>query len=310
MNYANLESPFSTPGWIAFQEKRLGIKAENVRFEGDKENWYLDALFYKRKNHFLHAQPGFHMPVSFWSSSEKRANVNRRRRIAVTEFARFCYHKKITSLKLPPGFLDISPFLGLGYKAVPSFTFMIPLDSFEDFADQNVLKKARKAERLGYRSFISSDFDAVHDCLRAPQDRNAFDYGFDANALKELASMFGSDSFFCMLALDKDEMPQGARVVISQKNGYSLGLMAGIKTDGLKDGVNSFLVRETLSLLREKGCKWFDFHGANIPAITEMKEAWGGELATRYHLHYWNGRSVAKYCKRKVVQQVRRLLRR
>ncbi|MFO8084291.1 MAG: hypothetical protein R6U27_08240, partial [Desulfobacterales bacterium] len=186
------------------------------------------------------------------------------------------------------------PFLWQGMKAAPRYTYHIDIGNYADHADSNVLNKARKADKLGYRCEVTHDFQAVQDCLKAPESRRGFDHKVSAGAMKKLYSLMGDDGFVAIICRDSSNNPQGAWVRLYVPGGWALAWSAGVKSEALKDGVNNLLGEFALSYFANKGCTVFDFVGANNPPVANMKEAWGGDLVCYFSIHERNMRYWAK----------------
>src|SRR5690606_23364031 len=120
-----------------------------------------------------------------------------------------------------------------------------------------------------------------------------FDHKVGPSELSRLAEYMG-DNFVCFLASDSEGNPAGAWVRIYSPGGLAVAWSAGVKNFALKDGVNNFLGQFALDYFADKGCEVFDFVGANIAPVAEMKEAWGGELVCYYSIREQNWRNLAR----------------
>lgn len=278
--------PLLQRGWVEFNCEKWGLTSEVIELGPSKgTTWELKTILYFNSKQQLVLPPrNPHIPVSFNCNSSKIYSVNRRKRLAVESLVeQYSKHHIKGAINLSPVINDVRPFTWAGMSVEPMYTYHIALDGYAEMMDSSVLRKARKARKLGYTCEISNDFQSVYECLKGPEERKGFDHRVSAEELFKLKSFMG-DNFICFLAKDKNGNPVGAWVRIFSEYGMAMGWSAGIKTEALKDGVNNLLGEFSLSYFHEKGCDKFDFVGANIPSVASMKEAWGGELTTYYSI--------------------------
>jgi hypothetical protein len=293
----NITDPLFHPGWINFNELQWGVKAEKLVFEPDKGNsWRLETIVYRNKKGKLVNPPrNPHLPVHFECTSEKPARVNRRKRMALEQLAAFYRKNRFgSSITLSPVADDLRPFTWQGMAATPRYTYHIDIANFAKLADSNVLNKSRKAKKLGYTCEITLDFQAVQECLNAPEARLGFEHRVNAAEMKRLHELVGDNNFAAFLCRDSAGRPQGAWVSLFVPNGWAMAWSAGVKSAALKDGANNLLGEYALEFLAEKGCTIFDFVGANNPPVARMKEAWGGDLVCYFTVNQRNFRYLAK----------------
>lgn len=301
--------PLFHPGWIAFNEEQWNLKAHPILLGPEKGTaWELSTVLYTKENGQLVMPPrNPYLPVHFECSGAKPGSRNRRMRMALNELAQLFKVKGLqSSVTLSPVVQDVRPFFWAGMTAEPRYTYHTGLTDYTGDMDSSVLKKIRKAKKLGYRCEITQDFYVVQKCLSWAESRKGFEHKIDASSLEKLSRYIGVDAFVAFLSFDQNEIPVGARISIFQSGGMALAWSAGIKTEALRDGVNNLLVEYALDYFRGRGCTVFDFVGANIPAVAEMKEAWGGELVCYYTIRQRNFRSMA----REVYSTMRQYLKR
>ncbi len=289
--------PLFHPGWIDFNQRRWGLTAETLELGPEKgTGWELETVLYRNRRGRLVTPPrNPHLPIRFDCASERPAAVNRRRRLALTKLAETFGNRGLGgSLSLSAEASDARPFEWAGMAARPRFTYHLDIADREARIDPSARKKARKCQRLGYRCDVSDDYAAVAECLAGPETRKGFDYRLDAAELERLAGLLGPDHFVCFLARDAEGAPQGARVSLFMPGGHALAWSAGMKTPALKDGVNNLVADRALEYFAGRECRVFDFIGANIPPVAEMKEAWGGRLVCHYAISQRGPRHLAR----------------
>jgi len=301
--------PLFHPGWIAFNEEQWNLKAHPILLGPEKGTaWELSTILYTKENGQVVMPPcNPHLPVHFGCSSAKPGSRNRRMRIALTELASLYAKRGLrSSVTLSPVVRDVRPFMWNGMSVTPRFTYHINLHDFSSAMDATVMQKARKAKRLGYYCETTQDFEAVQACLIGPESRKGFDHKIGSTELRNLYEIMDADSFVAFMCFDKEQNPVGTWVRIFKPGGMALAWSAGVKTEALKDGVNNLLGEFALQYFQNRGCTVFDFVGANIPPVAEMKEAWGGELVCYYTIRQRNFRSMA----REVYSTMRQYLKR
>lgn len=301
--------PLFHPGWIAFNEEQWNLKAHPILLGPEKGTaWELSSIIYTKENGQVVMPPrNPHLPVHFECSSAKPGSINRRMRIALTELASLYARRGLrSSVTLSPVVRDVRPFIWKGMGVEPRYTYYIDLIGYPEGIDSSVIKKARKSRNLHYFCEVTDDLDAAHSCLNGPELRKGFDHKVEKEGLKKLLEYMGNDSFAVFICRDKEHNPVGSRVTLFQPGGMALAWSAGVKTEALKDGVNNLLGEFALQYFQNRGCTVFDFVGANISPVAEMKEAWGGELVCYYTIRQRNFRSMA----REVYSTMRQYLKR
>lgn len=289
--------PLFHPGWIRFNERQWSLEAESVVLNPEKgDGWRLETVLYRnRKGRLVTPPRNPHLPIDFRCSSDRPASFNRRKRLALTRLAERLRQIGFGgSLSLSTVADDIRPFEWAQMAARPRYTYHLDIAGHEERIDPSARKKARKCHRLGYRCEITEDYAAVAGCLAGPEARKGFDYRLEATELESLAELMGPEHFVCFLARNAAGEPMGTRVCLYVPGGHALAWSAGMKTEAMKDGVNNLVAEAALAHFAEKGCTVFDFIGANIPPVAEMKEAWGGRLVCHYAISQRGFRQLAR----------------
>ncbi|HEY9279255.1 MAG TPA: GNAT family N-acetyltransferase, partial [Eoetvoesiella sp.] len=187
---------------------------------------------------------------------------------------------------------DMRPFLWHGMRVEPQFTYHIGLDGWRNSIDPSALNRARKARSLGYTCEVSSAYGDVCECLKSAEERKQFKHLVSAEELKNLAQQM-EENLICFLVRDADGAIKGASICL-YTDGHVMDWSAAVKTEALQEGANNILVEFLLDYFNQKGCRTFDFVGANIPPVARMKEFWGGELITYYSIRQIGFREIAR----------------
>ena len=289
--------PLFHPGWIRFNEQRWELSAEPLVLTPEKgDAWRLETVLYRNRQGRLVTPPrNPHLPIDFHCASERPASRNRRKRLALTRLADHLQQCEFGgSLSLSSVADDVRPFEWANMAARPRYTYHLDIASRDEAIDPSARKKARKCRRLGYRCETTEDYAAVAACLAGPESRKGFDYRLDAEELARLAELMGPEHFVCFLARNAEGEAMGTRVFLFQPGGHALAWSAGMKTEAMKDGVNNLVAEEALEFFDRQGCSVFDFIGANIPPVAEMKEAWGGRLVCHFTISQRGVRQLAR----------------
>lgn len=288
--------PLFHPGWIEFNKTYWGLEAEVLEFGPKKGTaWELRTVAYtNKKGQLVNPPRNPHIPVEFSSSSDKPSSYNRRKRLAIQELAAYYAERKVKGgVSFSPEVNDVRPFVWSGMEASPRYTYYVDPQCYRKNIDPRAVKKSRKAVAAGYKCDVTTDYGAVVSCLSETEARNDFDHQVSKEGLAVLREKMG-DNFLCFIAYDVGHQPVGARITFYADNGMAMAWSAGIRTAALKDGVNNLLGEYALDFFSSRNCQVFDFVGANIPPVAEMKEAWGGELVCYYTIRQPSMRNLAR----------------
>lgn len=289
--------PLFNPGWVEFNERQWDVRAEQIEL-GPKAGsaWTLRAVLYRDQRGRLVVPPrNAYLPVTIDCAGSRAAVLNARKREAITALAeRVCSSSVRGSLVFSPVIDDVRPFQWRGFDATPRYTYCIDLRDFDTNADPSVRNKVRKAQKNGYVCEVSTDFNAVQDCLLGPESRKSFDHQVDARGLALLHELMGVDAFTAVLCRSPSGAAVGARLHMFCPGGLAHDWSAGVKSEALRAGVNNLLCSFSFGLFAKRGCDVFDFCGADLPLVAAAKEGWGGSLVTYYALRHRSLRGVLR----------------
>ena len=308
-DYLSLKDPLFHPGWIEFNERKAGLKAERLIIGPDKGTaWELETIVYRNKTgSIINPSRTPYMPMRFHSTSDVISSVNRRKRMAIEKLSILYKNEKINkTIKLSPVLSDIRPFVWEGFTVDQLYTYYLDLNKYPHHTSSDIKNKIRKALKAGYYFEESVDYDAIIECIHAPYKRQRLKHTLFANELSDLHYHMESNGFTAIICKDKDGQPQGAAILFYSPGGIGMNWTRGMKNLALKDGANSLLMDYTINFLKSKGCKVCDLGGANIPRISKAKESWGGELipyfaVSKFSVKNWSIKKV-----KKIYQKIRR----
>jgi len=292
-----IKDPLFNEHWVKFNEEKWWLKSELIELSPKNSNkWYLKSIIYKNKRGKIVNPPyNPYFPVYFECAAQKKPKLNQRKREAYSALADLYYKKGLFSgVNLSPVVDDLRPFIWKNMLVTPRYTYHIDLLNYEHNVRSSVINKAKKAKEKGYYCEVTSDFNAVIDCLKSVEKRKKFSHRIDVSDMKSLHDSIGNENFVAFIAINKDGVVKGTRVSIYEPGGRVIAWAAGIKKDALKDGVNNLLGEYSFNYFKEKECKVFDFVGANMHSVASMKEDWGGDLITYYNIRQRNFRNFVK----------------
>lgn len=286
---ADLPSPLFDDGWLEFNKAHWGVQPHRISLTpgGGKETWSLEGVFYTNRRGMVVLPPlNPYLPIHFSTPATRAGAKGRRWRDAAGQLATLWRDRGLGgTIALSPGYLDVRPWMWQGFVAHPRYTYHIALPLDEGKLELDVRNKVRKARRRGYVCDVTRDFKAAAECLSAPEARKGFSYRIESTGLDLMQACLGERAFFCMGCFSPAGELVGVRVIVFRTEGIALDLMAGVRTEALRDGANALLVLESLRRLNALGVRQFDFAGANLPPVAASKEAWGGELRTYFALN-------------------------
>lgn len=291
-----MTDPLFLPGWIRFNEMQWGLTAEKITLGPEKgDGWKLETVLYRNKQGlFVTPSRNPYLPVNFESKKSQSYSLNRRHRLGFQMLAELLKKNGIKhGLTFSATIHDVRPFLWLGMRAEPRFTYLMALQDWRSLVDPSVLNRIRKATALGYRCEVSTDYVEVCQCLKAAEQRKHFELKVSAQELQMAAQNMG-ENLVCFLLKSPSGENKGAAIRLYCEGGYALGWATGVKTDSLQDGGNNILYGFILDYFQEKGCTTMDLVGANIPPVGLMKEPWGGDLTTYYNIRPYEWQDIAR----------------
>lgn len=282
-----INDPLLHPGWIKFNSQYWGLDGELVTLTPDKGNaWELTTVLYRNKGGAIITPPRTpYLPINFFCATEAPASYQRRKRIALNELADlYLSHDCKGSILLSSDVTDVRPFLWKNFSAQPLYTYFLNINNYREDADKRVLKQSRKAKSKGYYIEKTLNFDLVNRCLSSSEERKGFSHAVNTKGLNLLNELMTPENMHCYLLKNSEGIPVGARILLVADSYKVLAWSAGIESSALRDGANHFMIEELLTIYQNLGFEVFDFVGANIPLVAQMKENWGGQLTTYYAL--------------------------
>lgn len=271
------KDPLFEEGWIRFNEYKWGVKA-NIIDLSPTNKWRLKTVIYLNKKGKIVLPPrNPYLPIYFECEAENLPKINARKREAFNALCDIYVEKGIHErVAFSPNIMDMRSFNWKNFIVMPIYTYHIDIETFTDNARNSVINKAKKAKKKGYYCEISTDYEAIENCLRFAESRKPFKHHTGKKDLEYLANMLGDDTFICFLAWDKDRKPVGTWIRLFEKNGGIVhAWSASVENSALRDGVNSLLGEFAFEYFEQQKCKIFDFGGANLPSVANMKENWG-----------------------------------
>ncbi|PID29102.1 MAG: hypothetical protein CSB55_02165 [Candidatus Cloacimonadota bacterium] len=309
-------SPFYADGWLKWNEEIRGLKAERIVYTDGKSDYpRLEGVLYANKKGKVEQPPlNPYLPFRFISSATDKKNKIYSQYLKIMQiFAEDLISRGIAgNIYLPPGFIDVRPFIWQGFETEIRYTFMFDLPYDIDNVDKKIKNKINKAQNCGYRIERTKDWQAVRNCLKYSEEFKNFSHRSDAEMLKLGSDYMGDQGFIGHVVLSKDDEAVAGGVRLLQKNGIGYGLMQGGNRKHLKNGVNQFLYKKILSDIYDAGAKYYDWGGANTPSVAQAKSAWGVPLVPFMKIREKNFRHLAlvgkSYLKKKFFSEIKPVL--
>ncbi len=294
-------SPFYLDGWLKWNEKMWGLKAERVLYTDGKSDYpCLEGVLYtNKKGQVVQPPRNPHLPFRFISTATKKKNKLYNQYLDIMQiFARDLLSRGVNNqINLPPGFMDARPFQWNGFVTNIRYTFMSELPYDIKNCDSSVRNKIKKSEKMGCCIREAEDWNAVEDCLSDTESRKSFDHRTNRSSLilcKELLQ----DNFKVYLGYTNTGLVISAGLRLMAQNGIGYFWSQGTKREYLNTGIVQLLHQYVLdSLHRDASCVLADWGGANTPPVALAKSAWGMPLVPYITIRRANIRYIARVCK-------------
>jgi hypothetical protein len=177
---------------------------------------------------------------------------------------------------------DVRPFLDRGWKAEPSYTYVVPLADISavwSHMEQNLRRLATRCEREGMEVVESEDFDSFYrlhlqthvrkgSALYLPKE--SFRRYFDKLHAHGLCRLFH--------AITPNGAPVSTQLVLLGPHSVSHTVCAATDAEYLRTGVTAYLRWRVFQRLRELGYLANDLTDAQLNPVTHFKSQLGGNL--------------------------------
>lgn len=275
------KNPLSNPGWIKWNEKKWGVKAEHVIYQKNgKEFPKLEGIIYRNKRgKILMPLRNPYLPFEFTDSTTRLDRIYVDYQEVVKLFVDDLLEYGLCgNIILPPGFIDSRPFQWAGFSVELRYTFV------QDFSQTYILSnkiknKLNKAVKLGYVVERSKDWQSILDCISYTENEKKFSNRVSVSDIRICAELLGDNNFRGYLVKDHKGKPVLGALRLLQQNGVALAWSQGGIRENMKDGIVQLVYDFVLDDIKKSGVLYFDWIGANIENVALAKSAWGVPLS-------------------------------
>ncbi|MDW8345223.1 MAG: GNAT family N-acetyltransferase [Verrucomicrobiae bacterium] len=285
------------PEWIGLMEQWCQAWSEPWEFRRESGATIRTVFFSNRHGFFqppYMAYAGLEVELT---PTEQPARLTRQWHelgdALIRELRRRRYNRWLT---LPPSLPDARPFTWAGMLATPRYTYIVWPQDFclEKGCSPEILRKAKKAAKLGYTVRRDQNLDAAWHNIRSTQQRQDFDYQISPDHLRHALDKLGADRLRIYNAYDSTGQPACSLIVLYRERAVTLDWIAATATEHLKSGVTQLARLALFDDLKTTSSEGFDFCGANIPSVANAKSEFGAALTPYFQLDPLGGRFLAR----------------
>lgn len=289
-----LPSPLTLDGWLAFNERKWGVRAERVRYP-DERGALAAVLYLDRRGRVLLPRLNPYLPVEYEARRTVPYRAIRAWNRAADAFAQDLRHRGLAgTIAFPPAIRDLRAFTWQGLRIGVRYTLIQDLPVAATTADPDMRRRARRAAADGYRCELTDSFPDVLRCISDTEERQNFRYGLTIDDLRTLQASLG-DGFRAYICRDPAGRPAASRLVLHRPNGEAIDWVNGTQRAQLTTGASHLLISFTLDDLAKVGARAYDWEGANIPSVAAAKERWGGHVETWFTVDPFSLHSLARW---------------
>ncbi|MDD3050478.1 MAG: hypothetical protein PHR06_04965 [Candidatus Cloacimonetes bacterium] len=175
---------------------------------------------------------------------------------------------------------DMRAFIWKGFSVKPAYTYSLDLSSFqENRIDRSEMNKLRKSLKTDFKVKEEIDVGAIKTL--------ANDYGktlnYNAEFYSFLDKLAEANLIYQYSVYDEENVISSSILLRDDHNLISYALVNLTLRNKMSTGVNSLLMIMIIKNIREKGYRFYDLCGANIPSIADFKSRFATKLETYYH---------------------------
>ena len=272
-----LPSPLALDGWLEFNERKWGVRAERVRYP-DERGPLSTVLYLNRRGRVLLPRLNPYLPVTFEERKSAPYRAIRAWGSAARAFAVDLRGRGLAgTIAFPPAVRDLRAWSWQGFRIGVRYTLIQDLPVPETSVDPANRRRARRAAAAGYRCERTDSYADVLACISGTEQRQRFQYGLSLEDLRMLSAAMG-DGLRAYVCYDPAGNPAAARLILYCPDGEAIDWVNGTQRAELASGAVPLLISFALEDLHAAGAPALDWEGANIPSIAAAKERWGGRI--------------------------------
>lgn len=188
-------------------------------------------------------------------------------------------------LNLVPGVDDVRPWIWDGWRAEPTFTYLLHLKG-ELRVSYSVQKNARKCERSGAKASTEWDLDNCWSLLEKTSARQGVSIGMNRAQFFALAqTLYDSNLAWMVTVYNAENQPVASRVQLSVPgSNTAYDWVAGTSPAAFAIGASPWNVLKVIEECSNRGYAYWNMCGANFETIAKFKSEFGGDLVHGFSL--------------------------
>ncbi len=291
---SGLVSPLDLDGWLAFNERKWGVRAERVRYP-DERGPLAAVLYLDRRGRVLLPRLNPYLPVVYEVRRSTQYRAIRAWGAAADAFAADLRRRGLAgTIAFPPAVRDLRALGWHGFRIGVRYTLTQDLPVSPSSVEPDLRRRARHAASSGYQCERTDRYADVLACISDTEARQGFRYGLSMDDLTYLQSSM-DDGFRAYVCYDSAGNPAAARLLLHRPDGEAIDWVNGTRQTHLTTGATQLLVLHTLDDIAKDGARSLDWEGANIPSIAAAKERWGGRIETWFTVEAFSIVNVARW---------------
>jgi hypothetical protein len=186
------------------------------------------------------------------------------------------------TLKSLPTLHDVRLFVANGWRAYPTFSYVVPVvdtEACRSCIEQNLRRLIRRSEKEGVEFGVDDDFDAFYDLHEATMDRKARATYLSRAAFEGFHRALADAG---LAELHQARLPDGelAATSLVLRGPFPTAhiVSAAAREEHQSLGVNAFLRWKTFERLGGLGHEGVDLTDAALNPVTRFKSQLGGDL--------------------------------
>ncbi len=178
---------------------------------------------------------------------------------------------------------DVLPFCWAGYRASPTYTYLLNLDQPIEALLANMASVRRrniqKARKDGIQVRPAQDLQVVQELVEGTFRRQA--KRLELGALGSIIHRFAHAENSYGFVAYKGELAVACSFVVHDRQ-TAFYLLGGYAEDGKHHGAGALAMWESITRAKDLGLRTFDFEGSIIPAIERYFRGFGGQLTLHF----------------------------
>jgi hypothetical protein len=194
-----------------------------------------------------------------------------------------------------PSINDVRPFYWNKWEIIPQYTYRIALGDEEKMWENFSSSLRRKINHGDNECFIikeENDPDNLINLHWESYSRKGMNTIIDRALMKKFIKKTLEKNIGKIFTIsDNKGVITSSRAVLCWNN-IVYDWIAGTSVKSKESNSTHFLLWKILQIYSRKGCRFFDFMGANTKKILDFKRSFGGELTTYYEVKHYSSKWI------------------